>query len=198
MLRPNLAQDAPPTKLTVGGVDFDINVDYRVWIGVLNDLREIILHPSTPEHALHNATIIMQLETAVFGRLIDAQVADVLKAITEFSRGYPEAPVGESDTSRAQTYSFDYDLNYIILAIQKQFGVDISYRRGKPFHWWMFLLYFRALSGSHYILKLMEIRGYTGDDKEMRKQARRFALPIVRTANDDANEAELKDIFYNC
>ena len=44
----------------------------------------------------------------------------------------------------------------------------------------------------------MEIRGYTGDDKEMRKQARRFALPIVRTANDDANEAELKDIFYNC
>ena len=80
MLRPKLAQDAPPTRLTVGGVDFDINVDYRVWIGVLNDLREIILHPSTPEHALHNATIIMQLETAVFGRLIDAQVADVLKA----------------------------------------------------------------------------------------------------------------------
>lgn len=198
MLRPNLAQDAPPTRLSVGGVDFDINVDYRVWIGVLNDLREIILHPSTPEHALHNAAIIMQLETAVFGRLIDAQVADVLKAVTEFSRGYPEAPVGEGDGNRAQTYSFDYDLNYIILAIQKQFGVDLSYRRVKPFHWWMFLLYFRALAGDHYILKLMEIRGYTGDDKEMRRQARRFALPVVRTANDDANEAELKDIFYNC
>lgn len=198
MLRPNLAQDAPPTKLSVGGVDFDINVDYRVWIGVLDDLREIILSPSTPEHALHNATIIMQIETAVFGRPIDAQVADVLKAITEFSRGYPEAPVGDGDANRAQIYSFDYDLNYIILAIRNQFGVDLSHRRNKPFHWWMFLLYFRALSGNHYILKLMEIRGYTGDDKELRKQARRFALPIVRTANDAANEAELDAIFYNC
>lgn len=198
MLRPNLAQDAPPATITVGGVDFDINVDYRVWIGVLRDLREIIVNPTTPEHAMHNATIIMQLETAVFGRIIDAQVADVLKAITEFSRGYPEAPVGDGDANRAQTYSFEYDLNYIILAIQNQFGVDLSHARREPFHWWMFLLYFRALSGSHYILKLMEIRGYTGDDKEMRKQARRFALPIVRTANDDANEAELKDIFYNC
>lgn len=197
MLRPNLAQDAPPTSITVGGAEFDIDVDFRVWIDVLNALRQFILHPTTAEHGLHNADVLMRLETAVFGRLIDAPVADVLRAVSEFARGYPEAPVSDGDGARAQLYSFDYDLNYILLAIQNQFHVDLSYRRKKPFHWWMFLLYFRALSGEHYILRLMEIRGYSGDDKELRRQAQRFALPRERTANDAANEAELKEIFYN-
>lgn len=198
MLRPNLAQDAPPTQITVGGVAFDVNVDFRAWIGVMHDLRDLIIEPTTPEHFLHNAQVILNIETAVFGKPIDADVAEVLHAVSEFARGYPETPVQGGDPARVQTYSFDYDLNYIILAIQNQFGVDLSYTRTEPFHWWLFLAYFRALAGDHYILRLMQIRGYTGDDKEMRKQARQFALPIERTANDDANEAELDDIFYNC
>ena len=198
MLRPNLAQDAPPTTITVGGAQYDIDVDYRVWIDVMHDLRDMIQHPTTPEHAMHNVRALLRIEMAVFGRPIEAPADDVLAEIAAFLRGYPEAPIGEGDGRRAQTYSFDYDLSYIILAIQNQFGVDLSYARSEPFHWWLFLLYFRALSGSHYILRLMEIRGYSGDDKDMRRQARRFALPTERTANDAANEAELKDIFYNC
>ena len=198
MLRPNLAQDAPPTRITVGGAAFDVNVDFRTWIGVMHDLRDLIIEPTTPEHFLHNAQVILNIETAVFGKPIDADVADVLHAISEFARGYPDAPMQGGDPARAQTYSFDYDLNYIALAIQNQFGVDLSYARTEPLHWWLFLAYFRALSGDHYILRLMQIRGYTGDDKEMRRQARMFALPIERTANDEANEAELDGIFYNC
>ena len=46
------------------------------------------------------------------------------------------------------------------------------------------MLYFRALSGSHYILRLMEIRGYNGKDSEMKRQAQRFALPMEMTAED--------------
>ena len=198
MLRPNLAQDAPPTQITAGGVAFDVNVDFRVWIGVMHDLRDLIIEPATPEHYLHNAQMIMNIETAVFGKMIDADVADALRAVAGFARGYPTAPVQGGDPARAQTYSFEYDLNHIVLAVQNQFGVDLSYARTEPFHWWLFLAYFRALAGDHYLLRLMQIRGYTGDDKEMRRQARQFALPIEHTANDDANEAELDGIFYNC
>ena len=97
----------------------------------------------------------------------------------------------------AQTYSFDYDLNYIIIAIQNQFGMDLSYQRKQPFHWWLFLLYFRALSGPHYILRLMEIRGYDGKDAELKRQAQRFALPRENTADDQKLLDLFDELFYN-
>ena len=40
MIRPNLAQDAPPTEITVGGVAYSINTDFRVWIDVLRNMRD--------------------------------------------------------------------------------------------------------------------------------------------------------------
>ena len=196
MMRPNLALDAPPTVLSVGGVDYDINTDYRVWIGVLHNLRNLIPLPKTPEQALHNSDSIAEIERSIFGKVIDANAGDVLQAIGNFAAGYPEAPIGEGKPSMVQTYSFDWDLNYIIIAIMNQFGIDISYRC-EHFHFWLFLLYFRALCGNHYILRLMEIRGYDGKDTEMKRQAQRFAVPREQTAEDQALADEFNDIFYN-
>ena len=197
MLRPNLAQDKPPTELMVGGKTFSINMDYRVWIDALKELRNFILKPTTSEHLAHNVMTIANIENLVFGKLIDADPSEMLHAVTEFAKGYPEAPIGDGSGIDVQTYSFECDINYIVLAIKTQYGIDIGYERKEPFHWWLFLLYFRNLTG-HYINRLMEIRGYTGKDADLRKQARRFAVPDEKTANDEANEAELKDIFYNC
>ena len=197
MMRPNLAQDAPPTKLSVGGVDYPINADYRVWIGVLRELRDLIPTPKNPEQANHNAEVLANVEKAVFGKIINAEFMDVLHAISQFALGYPEPPVGEGKPNSVQTYSFDWDLNYIILAIMNQVGIDLTYRRQDPFHFWEFLVYFRALCGDHYILRLMEIRGYDGKDPEMKRQAQRYALPREQTAEDQALADEFNDIFYN-
>ena len=197
MMRPNLAQDAPPTAITVGGNSYCINVDYRVWIDVLHELRNLISTPKTPDQALHNTEIIISIERKVFGEVIQANMSDVLSAITEFATGYPEAPVGEGKNSNVQTYSFEWDLNYIIIAIMNQFGIDLTYRRKEPFHFWEFLVYFRALCGDHYILRLMEIRGYDGKDNDMKRQAQRFALPRENTAEDQAMLDEFDAIFYN-
>lgn len=196
MLRPNYAQDAPPTTLSVGGVEYNIDTDFRTWINVLHDLRDLIPTPKSAEQALHNAQVFVNIEQALFGSVIDANIADILAAINEFAVGYPEAPINDPRPRTVQTYSFDWDLNYIILAIHNQFGIDLSHKC-KHFHFWLFLLYFRALCGDHYILRLMEIRGYDGKDPEMKKQAQRFALPIERTAEDDALADEFNDIFYN-
>lgn len=197
MMRPNLAQDAPPTELSVGGNSYCINVDYRVWVDVLHELRNLIPTPKTPEQALHNTETITKIEKAVFGRVIHESVVSVLDAITKFAAGYPEAPIGEGKQANVQTYSLDWDLNYIIIAIMNQYGIDLSYRRTEPFHFWEFLVYFRALCGDHYILRLMEIRGYDGKDNEMKRQAQRFALPRENTAEDQAMLDEFDDIFYN-
>ena len=197
MLRPNLAQDAPPTELSVGGNSYSINVDYRVWIDVLHDLRNIIPIPKTPEQAMNNTETIANIEKKVFGKVIKENVASVLDAIAAFAAGYPEAPVGEGKQQNVQTYSFDWDLNYIIIAIMNQYGIDLTYRRKEPFHFWEFLVYFRALCGDHYILRLIEIRGYDGKDTEMKRQAQRYALPRENTAEDQAMLDEFDEIFYN-
>ena len=196
MLPPNLAQDAPPTELTVGGVSYKINVDFRVLNDVMHDLRNLIPAPTTPEHALHNAETIAKVEKAVFGHVIKASIENVLAAITTFAAGYPEAPVGDGGTG-VQTYSLDWDLNYIIVAIMNQYGIDLTYRRKEPFHFWEFMVYFRALCGDHYNLRLMEIRGYDGKDPELKRQAQRFALPREETAEDQAISDVFNDIFYN-
>ena len=197
MPRPNLAQDAPPAEISVGGVLYKINVDFRVWIGVLLDLRDLISTPMTPEQAMHNAEVLIKIEKAVFGKTINQPPAEVINAIVQFSQGYPEAPIGEGKGNDVQTYSLDWDLNYIIIAIMNQFGIDLTYHRKEPFHWWEFLLFFRALSGNHFILRLMEIRGYDGKDADMKRQAQRYALPRENDADDKAMSDAFNELFYN-
>lgn len=195
MLRPNLAQDAPPTALTVGGIDYPINVDYRVWIDVLRLMRNLITTPTTAEHAKHNIDTIIEIEEKVFGRRIEQPAGLILHEINQFAAGYPSAPIEAGDEATARTYSFEWDLNYIIIAIQTQFGINLTYERTEPFHWWLFLLYFHSLAGEHYILKLMEIRGYNGKDKDLKRQASRFALPREYSADDQAQLDAFNALF---
>lgn len=196
MMRPNLAQDAPPAELSVGGNFYSINVDFRVWIDVLHELRNLYSTPANAEQAMHNAETIAKIEMMVFGKIIHENVQAILHAVSEFAAGYPEAPVGGGGKG-IQTYSFDWDLNYIIIAIMNQYGIDLTYRRTEPFHFWEFLAYFRALCGEHYILRLMEIRGYDGKEPELKRQAQRFALPREMTAEDQAVLDAFDDMFYN-
>ena len=197
MLRPNYAQDAPPTALTVGGNTYPVNVDYMVWIEVMQDLQQLITKPECPEHVLHNTEVLLEVEKKVFGKPTNHRADEVLDAINGFLKGYPAAPVGEGKNPNVQTYSLDYDLNYIITAIRNQSGIDISYRRKKPFHWWEFLLEFNTLCGDHYILRLMEIRGYDGKDRDMQRQAQRFALPRTNSADDQLILDEFDTLFPN-
>ena len=194
-MRPNIAQDAPPTVITVGGIDYNAETDFRVWIDVISVMKEIYTSPNTFEQAMHNTEVIAEIEKMVFGKIIPHPANEVLDAVAAFSKGYPEAPVGEGGDG-VQTYSFEHDLNYIVIAIRNQSGIDLSYRRKEPFHWWEFLLEFRSLCGDHYILRLMEIRGYKGKDRDLQKQAQRFALPRVTTADDKALLDEFDDIFF--
>ncbi len=196
MLRPNYAQDAPPAAISVGGVDYPVDTDFRTWLGVLSTLPSLITHPKTLEDVAHNFEVIADIEKAVFGKVIKQPADQVLDAIRVFAEGYPHAPVGAGKQG-PPVYSFDYDLNYILIAIRNQSGIDLSYRRKEPFHWWEFLLEFHALCGDHYILRLMEIRGYDGKDREMQRQAQRFALPRENSADDQQMLDELDVLFPN-
>ena len=187
MIRPNLAMDAPPMEITVGGAAYKVDVDYCTWIEVTGLMRRFTPNMRTEADVRENALLLVQIETKVFGKYIEAPFGDVLAAITQFAKGYPQPPVQAEeggDAHRAQTYSFDYDINAIVIAIRSASGLDISYRRKEPFHWWLFLEEFRHLAGDHEILKLIEVRGYSGKDRELQKAARRYALPHEQTAEE--------------
>ena len=192
-MRPNYCMDAPPTSIEVGGFAYPCETDFRVWLGVLHLLKQIDLRIETDEDLARLTGQMMDIQEMVFGGVLeDENPVEVLRAISEFSKGYPSAPMSSAGTSDAPTFSFEYDLNEIIIAIRNQSGIDLSYRRKEPFHWWEFLLEFHTLCGSHYILNLMETRGYKGKDKEMLRRKYACALPNEYTAKEQAeNEAFL-------
>ena len=201
MFRPNYAQDAPPDHIEVGGASYPANVDFRVWIDVIDMTRELFTNVETLEDARHNAEVLGRIQTAVFGGVLeDERPEDVLRAVMEFARGYPSMIGGGetgsgSDEDDEEVLSFDYDINYLVLAIRNQSGIDISYRRTEPFHWWEFLLQVRALCGDHYILRVMETRASDSKDKAVRKAKRRLRLPHKPTAEEQRQLDELHAAF---
>lgn len=200
-MRPNYAQDPPPAAITVGGSAYKVDTNFLTWIHVTKLLRDFIPHPETPEQAQHNVDLMCEIQTAVFGGVLeDEDPGETLRAIIEFSSGYPNAPVMPEPSREAPACSFEYDLNYIILAIRNQSGIDLSYHRdhkNNPFHWWEFLLEFSSLCGDHYILRLTEIRSYKKDPEKPEHQRARFALPRENTAADQAALDEINNEFYN-
>lgn len=201
ILRPNIAMDAPPTSIDVGGFTYTINTDYRVWIGVLHDLRELLPAPATEEEIAHNAVMLTKISMDIlFGKPMKwetgEQIAEFLQAVSTFASGYPSAPIKPDNRVRPQTFSFEHDINPIVLAFKRYYGEDISYTC-ESYHWWIFLEKFQALCGDDLmILKLMEIRGYTGKDEELKRQASRFAIPHEQTASERLMMSEINDEFY--
>ena len=197
-MRPNYAQDAPPTSLEVGGFAYPVQVDFRVWIDVLRELEDWIAAPEGEEQLRHNMQIYCRVQQLVFGGILaDEEPEQVLAAVAEFARGYPCASLQDECAGGESLYSFEHDLNWSVIARRNQSGIDLSYRRQEPFHWWEFLLEFQTLCGDHYILNLMEARGYRGDDAELARRRRMCRLPDKRRAEDTARLAEVDALFYN-
>ena len=188
MFRPNYAQDAPPGAIVVDGVPYAVQVDFRVWIDILGLARELYPTVGTLEEARHNARVLENMQRLAFGRVLKAPPAAVLRAMMEFARGYPTM-VGEdvddgADGEGEELLSFDYDINALVLAIHSQCGLDLSYRRKEPLHWWEFLLRVRTLCGDHYILRVMQVRAGHDMGRAARLARRRVRLPHKPTAEE--------------
>lgn len=196
-MRPNYAMDAPPISIEVGGFAYKIDYDYRTWIDVQRRMRQMIPNANMPAQIAENLENMLEIQRMVFGGVLrDENPREVLMACAEFARGYPqENNSDDDDDSGDEVVSLDQDVNAIIIAIRNQSGIDLSYRRKDPFHWWEFLLEFRSLCGDHAILRLMEIRGYKGKDAEMLRMKRRNAIRREMTGEDRAALDEFNAMF---
>ena len=154
----NYATDAPPESITINGTVYPAKTDYRVWLQV-SDLLCNLDSASDQDAITHNLNTVRTLETLVFGCVLNEPVLDVLNACAEFYRGYPAEGNGyrpETDsTTGEKLFSFKHDINLILIAIRNQSGIDLSYRRKEPYHWWLFLLEFRSLESRHHICQVI-------------------------------------------
>lgn len=196
ILRPNYAQDAPPTSLEVGGFCYPVDVDYRTWIAITAALEDWVDDAREEEDVQRNCGILCRVQQLAFGGILaDEDAGEVLSAILRFAQGYPCASNAANDS--APLLDLAADLADIIIAVRNQTGIDLSYRRTQPFHWWEFLLEVRNLCGDHLILQLMRVRGYNGADPALNRLKGQCALPVRQRAGDAARLKEINRLFYN-
>ncbi len=191
----NYVNSPPPESLYINSTEYPINTDYRVWLDVSCILEDLDLTDES-ENIIKAFERIVEL---VFGTTqIPEDTSDVLNAVIKFQRGYPTEPsdtedLDESkDSDNERVVSFKHDINYIIVAIRNQSGIDLSYKRKEPFHWWEFLLEFDSLEDRHFISRLISIRSYDGDDKDRLRLKEKYKLPVKLTAE----EKKVNEMFY--
>ena len=191
----NLANTKPPEFFKIGGKAYPVNFNYLIWIDILELLDEIDFDNIGEEEL----GIIEEIEILAFGRTIEENIFDVLRAVTGFAAGYPQPRNKKAETpvSPRRLFDFKIDLNSILIAIRDQSGIDLT-RREEPFHWWLFLVEFSNLAGEHHIRNLMELRAYDGDDKDMKQARDAVALPPKVTRQQQKFNEEMDEIFYNC
>lgn len=179
-MRASLANTKPPEEIEVCGGFYSINYDFRTWAEVVELIKGI-----NPSNESKTVETMWEIERLVFGGMIDAPLDEVLRAVAEFAHGYPDLNDARKENlqstiadSTEELISFKYDMNYIILAIRNQSGVDLSYRRQEPFHWWEFLLEVQSLTADHYISYIASKRAYKGSDREELRLKQLYSLPI--------------------
>ena len=191
----------PPKQITVNGTIYSIDSDYRTWLKISDKLNRIDCVSEDEESACENIIVIAEIISLAFGKLINEPYTDTFNAILEFYKGYPEQNNKRCSgaVSSKRLFDFNYDINYIIIAIRNQSGIDLSHRRNehKHFHWWDFLLEFKTLEERHHICKIISYRGYEGEDKELIRLKNLYALPEQLTKSQQRIIEELDDIFYN-
>lgn len=179
----------------MGGISsYPANTDYRVWLEVIRRFRDLNFRAKDEASAQRTLDAMRDIQVMVFGGVLEGvNPVKAMMAIAKFAKGYPSAPMQEKIESE-KTMSYEYDLNEILIAIRVQYGIDLSYRC-EYFHWWEFLLLVHCLAGDHYILNLMQIRGYKGKDKEMLKEKYRCALPEELNEEEQAEMDEFMAMF---
>lgn len=195
----NLACCEPPKSVPINGREYPINWDFRIWIEI-SELFGDMLPFNNPENLGDNIELLIDIFRLAFPEIPNEPMPDILNAVNEFLKGYPKPKTARSSVESASgepLYSFSHDLNYIIIAIRNQSGIDLSYRRTEPFHWWEFMLEFEALEDRHYISKIIGYRAYKGKDKDCLKLKRHYAIPRRTNKNADKLIELIDKEFYN-
>lgn len=199
----NILVDELPSSVMIGGDEYRIRTDFRVWV-----LFEMLWQD---DDMGESGKVRRSLELCYYE--IPARYGEAVNALLWFYKCGREERAREREAAarrkRTRVYSFDYDADYIYAAFMTQYGIDLQ---DVDLHWWKFRAMFNALTSQNEFVKIMEYRGIDltedmpeGQKAFYRKMKTIHALPLpkgeeeTQTAIEDAllNGGDLSGILGN-
>ena len=160
----------PPETITVEGVKYAVETDFRMWIS----FQSIMTGRAGDEEKAAQVYALME-------RLGLPASEAALEAMVDFFEGASADRAGAGE-SRTPAFDFERDSAYIYSAFLAAYEIDLTTAR---LHWWKFKSMFHGLSEDQEIVKIMGYRGMKISSKMSREQRRfyekmqrMYALPI--------------------
>lgn len=154
----NLYQ-TPPESLTVGGVEYPIDTDFRVWAEFQSAMTA--KEGTDAEKA--------ERLCALMGRMGIPPREESLNAMLDFFTAASTEKAVAGQKNRPAAFDFEKDSEYIYAAFMGAYGIDLTTAR---LHWWTFKALFKALPEDCEFCRIMHYR--TVDLKSVPKEQRRF------------------------
>ena len=170
----DLTRKSLPNTVRVGGRDFLINTDFRVWMRF-----EISLTKMRRDEYLDVSYLFVD----------EHPDSCNIPALLEFSRPRNELPRAISH-SKVIAYDFELDSDLIYAAFLGQYGIDLT--TVEDFHWHKFLALFNGLNDSTKMKEVMQYRCYekSSDNKKDIYEELRRAWEIERKSLEEQQEIE--------
>lgn len=173
----------PPESITVNGVDYPVDTDFRVWV----KFQGVLLADGTnDEKAVKVCELMAEMGLPKTKEALDAMLSFYSGASTENQTG---------SGGNVKAYDFEKDSEYIFSAFLDSYGIDLTTER---LHWWRFKALFKSLPEDCQMCKIMMYR--TVDIKKVPKEQRKFyremkARYSLKTGNNTGyrTEQEMKE-----
>lgn len=151
------AYRTPPTSINVGGKEYQINTDFRIWLDFLSKTEN-----RNVDEVVKSVLNFMKSQ----GLPICEETFE--KVLNFYTCGKNHGGGHEDKKSKGKAVDFCKDEPLIFSAFWAQYGINI---RKEPLHWWDFIAMFQGLSETHLIVKIMGIR--TMDTSQLPKDTKK-------------------------
>jgi hypothetical protein len=179
----NLLVDTLPSSVTIGGVEYPINADFKTCLRVILAFED---------DTLTNAEKQMVLLANLYPTVPD-DMRGAIEQANIFLNGGKENAGNETGP---RLYSFSKDANYIFAAFKQTHGINLQEAR---LHWFEFLALFLDLGQDTTFCQLVSLRSRVKNgraSKEERQAAREmgdmFSVPETDDRTLEEREAEVR------
>lgn len=163
-----------PRTLNVGGIEYCIRTDFRLWMAL-------------PK--LEDLTVLFKRENPSFYGYFSQEAID---RIVDFYRCGEELNL---DSDAVNVIDFDEDANLIYASFLQAYGIDLYDVDPEGLHWYKFRALLQGIPPDTQLSRLIEIRAYDGDDPDYKKLRDKFALPRQLTEAEEAAGRRFDEVF---
>lgn len=182
----NLLASPLPATVRIGEAGVALRTGYRTGIQVAR----------AADSGLPDAIIAGTIVRLYFGDNVPTDTGAALEAAMRFHRCDEPIPERSRRTPK-RLLDWDHDAGMILADFRREYSIDLADPQTRM-HWWVFMAYFRNLSGASETKTAMYYRGSTkprgmsGDEaRRWNEMKRAYALPPRTVVEAEKREAEM-------